>query len=204
MAKQRKTAKASRLARVGDPYVLPSGEVLQPIPAGGVVVPVQDVGKKVHGYKSTKRRNIGDFVADPAVLNGIVCVLLYSVLGIGDREIADALKISSGQVKEVRQHPSYADVFDAIKDELINVNSDLVQSRIAAYGVDAVQQAANVLLTSKNDGLRLRAAEDFVGWGGHSKGNGTKQPSMGVDALRIVVTDGDKKTEVSVGVSLPD
>lgn len=188
---------AKPLARVGDPLVLADGRVIEPIPAGGVKV--EKVDARPHDYKATKRRNIADLSAKPAVLNGIGVVLVYTLLGVGDREIAEALRIHVNKVKEVRKHPTYTEIFSLIQDEYINANSELIQARIASYGSTAVDTAADVMMDAKGKApVRLKAAEDFVEWGGYSKSNNVKG-GAGMEALRILVTKGDDKTEISIG-----
>lgn len=198
MAKARKSSPkkslAKPLARVGDPLVLPSGQAVEPTPAGGVLVEKQDA--KAHEYKPTKRRNLSELPAQPRVFNGIACVFVYSIFGVGDREIADAMRLKPEQVREIRKHPGYSELFDQVEDEFINAHSERLAARIASYGGAAVDTTAVIMKESKKDSLRLKAAENFVDWGGFSK----KEQSKGGlgDALRIVVTKSDESTEITV------
>lgn len=187
---------ARPLARVGDPLVLPGGRVIQPTLAGGVEV--EKVDAKPHSYKATKRRNLNEFAAAPGVLNGIACVIVYSLLGIGDREISDALKVKQSDVKEIRKHSVYPEIFDMIQEEFINVNSDRIQSRIAAYGIDAVEETARLMIKGKFETTRLKASQNIVDWGGHNKA-AMAAKSSGMEPLRVTITHGDSTAEVSIG-----
>ena len=183
------------LARVGDPLILPDGRIIQPIPAGGVVEKPIDV--KPQAYKPTTRRNVGDLPDTPGVLNAVACVLMYTILGVADREISDAMKITPAQVKELRKKPAYSECFGMVQDEFINVNSDLMAARIAAYGNESVTQMAKLAFRAKYESTQFKATQDLLDRGGFTKKEQSKG-SMG-DALRIVVTNGANKTEVSIG-----
>lgn len=202
MAKARARPKVARtlarpLARVGDPLVLADGRIIEPTPAGGIKIERQpDV--KAHKYKPTVKRNMADLPAAPGVLNGVACVLMFSLLGVADREIADTLRLSSNQVKEVRKHPAYTECFELVRDEFINVNSELIHARIAAYGGDAVTTMAHLAFNGKHESTKFKASQDLLDRGGFTKKEHSKHNGMG-DALRIVMIKGDDRTEVSIG-----
>ena len=107
-------------------------------------------------YKPKRRRTVKDLPAPVATLNAVACVFMYTTLGLGDREIADTLNITTKQLKDVRGHPAYAECFDAITAEFININSDLINARIAAYSHDALTEIANIALNGKEEKNRLR------------------------------------------------
>jgi len=138
--------------------------------------------------------------ADNKIMNGIVCVLMYTLLGVGNREIADALGVNIGDVQQIKKHAGYAETFDWIRDEFINVNSDMLHARIAAYGHGALTEVANIAFMGKHEGNRLKAGVDLLDRGGVTKKE-AKGGNMN-DALRIVVSSADGgKTEVSIGGS---
>lgn len=187
---------ASPLARVGDPLVLADGRRIEPTPAGGVVVEKSDAKPKE--FKSTKRRNISDLPAEPRVLNGIACVFVYTILGVGDREIANALNIPVSHVREVKKHPGYAEIFDLVQDEFINIESDSIQSRIAAMGNDAIAQMFQLAMNGKFESTKLKASQDILDRGGHTRKEAMKMG--GGDALKIVVSKGNSETQVRVEI----
>lgn len=191
-----KNGVARSLARAGDPLVLPNGKVVQP------VGPKQDVMKGQPAispgtFKPTTKRVLKELPATPDVINGIACVVLYTVLGVNDREIAEALKISVAQVRDVRSMPAYGECFDIVVNEFVNTNSELIQARIAAYGQSAVTTVADVMLNGKQEVNRLRAGTEMLSMGGFSKKDAGLRGG-GMNDLRIVIVDGDK----SVGVEI--
>lgn len=173
------------LAKWGDPYVLPDGRVIPPDRVdGGVDELLQKVDVKE--FKPHRKRTVKDLPAPIPTLNGVACVFMYTTLGLGDREIADTLKISVKQLKELRAHPAYAECFEAVTSEFININSDMINARIAAYSHDALSQIAKIALNGKEERNQLRGSMYLMNAGGY----GDKSQMAGAVAkndLRIVI-----------------
>lgn len=178
------------LARAGDPYVTPSGEIIEP---DGVE------GKELKAkFKPSKRRTMKEMPAPPQILNAVACVFLYTLMGVGEREIAESLKITAKEVRDVRKMPAYTECFDAIANEFINANSELIGARIAAYSHDALTSVAQIAVKGKNEGNRLRAGQDLLDRAGHGPKESVAKRMMTSNELRIVVIDNDKQVGVQI------
>src|SRR4051812_48887189 len=100
-----KTKKPARaLARVGDPLVTEKGTVLQP---ENYVKGQGGNGAKPNGFtntidpatfRSTKQRNVKDLPASVSVTNAVSVVFMYTILGVGDREIAESLRTTVDEI----------------------------------------------------------------------------------------------------------
>jgi hypothetical protein len=148
---------AKPLAKWGDPYLTLDGKVISPDAINGGIdesVPKINLAE----YKPSKKRTIRDLPAPVPTLKGIACVFMFTTLGLGDREIADALGISVEQMKGLKSSPAYAECFEAVTSEFISVNSELINARIAAYSHDALSEIANVALRGKEERNRLRGS----------------------------------------------
>jgi hypothetical protein len=185
---------ARPLAKWGDPYVTAKGQIVHPdIKAGSVddSVPALTASE----YRPKKRRTAKDLPAPVATLNAVACVFMYTTLGLGDREIADTLNITTKQLKDVRGHPAYAECFDAITAEFININSDLINAHIAAYSHDALTEIANIALNGKEEKNRLRGSTYLMNAGGYGD-----KTNMGNSAakndLRIVIIGKDQDVRI--------
>jgi hypothetical protein len=138
------------LAKAGDPYVRPDGTIVPPDRInGGVDMSLPRVDAKQ--FKPHRKRTVKDLPAPVPTLNGIACVFMYTTLGLGDREIADTLKITTKQLKEIRDHPAYGECFEAVTSEFININSDMINARIAAYSHEALSEIASIALNGKEE-----------------------------------------------------
>jgi hypothetical protein len=175
---------------------MPNGAIVHPDKLNGGVdnsMPKLDV----QAYKPKRKRNIKDLPAPIHTLNGIACVFMYTLLGLGDREIADSLKISVAQLKQIRAHPGYAECFEAVTGEFININSDMINARIAAYSHDALTQIASIAMNGKEERNRLRGSTYLMGAGGF----GDKSLAGGAavkNDLRIVVIGKDHDVQVEL------
>src|SRR5688572_5679560 len=112
-------AKSTALARVGDPLVTESGQVVHPEGyINGKPLPkekpslVLDAGT----FRPLKKRNLKELPAEVGTINGVAAVFMYTMLGVGDREIADALGIDVRRVEDVRAHSAYKECFDTVVD----------------------------------------------------------------------------------------
>ncbi len=182
------------LAKCGDPFVNPDGTIVPPdrIHGGHDITPPKLDAKE---FKPHKKRTLKDLPAPVPTLNGVACVFMYTTLGLGDREIADTLKITVKQLKELRAHPAYAECFEAVTSEFININSDMINARIAAYSHDALTQIASIALNGKEERNKLRGSMYLMNAGGY--GDKTNVPGVaGKNDLRIVIIGKDQDVRI--------
>lgn len=187
------------LARPGDPYVGPDGSILPPEPINRT--PAIDLDTKIDArdFRPTARRALKDLPAPSDTINGVACVFMYTLLGIGDREISIALKITLEQVRQVREHSAYAECFELVIGEFINANSDNLQSRLAAYSHGALSQVASIAFLGEKESNKLRASVDLLDRGGFSKKDAAGKSGDGLmNELRIVVVDGEASVSVQM------
>jgi hypothetical protein len=185
---------AKPLAKAGDPFVNPDGTVVPPDRIhGGVDMSIPK--PKAEEFKPHKKRTLKDLPAPVPTLNGVACVFMYTTLGLGDREIADTLKITVKQLKELRAHPAYAECFEAVTSEFININSDMINARIAAYSHDALTQIASIALNGKEERNKLRGSMYLMNAGGY--GDKTNMPGASAkNDLRIVIIGKDQDVRI--------
>ena len=183
-------ALAPALARVGDPWVAHDGTIVMPeypedyfprVKADTKIDPV--------AFRGKRRRNVTELPAPPNVLNVVGAIMLYTMYGVGDREIATALKCSVMDVEEIRAHAAYAEYLELMGGEIISAESDSLTHRLAAYAHGALDTIAHVSRHGKAEGNRLRASIDIMDRGGFApKAVAEKQISL-KNVLRIQVMD---------------
>jgi len=193
VAKQKKVFKGivPALARPGDPLVTASGQQIKPEKSKKHEKPQPEITAK--NFKSTRQRTLGELPATPQVVNGCAIVIMYSIMGLGDREIAIAAKISHEDVLAVKMHPAYEECFDIIAKEFVSANSALLAARVSAYAHDAVTKIADISMNGKQETNQLRASVHL-----HESATGTKGGQQGANSnmrneLRIVIVEGDRK-----------
>lgn len=185
---------AKPLAKCGDPFVNPDGTIVPPDRInGGVDMSIPK--PNAQEFKPHKKRTLKDLPAPVPTLNGVACVFMYTTLGLGDREIADTLKITVKQLKELRSHPAYAECFEAVTSEFININSDMINARIAAYSHDALTQIASIALNGKEERNKLRGSMYLMNAGGYGDKSNVAA-SVAKNDLRIVIIGKDQDVRI--------
>jgi hypothetical protein len=194
-------AKKRELARPGDPYVAPDKSVIPPEPLSRT--PAIDVNTKIEpkDFKPSARRTLKDLPADVRMVNACSCIFMYTLMGIGDRQISEALKISITQVNQIREHSAYAECFNLVVGEFINANSDHIQARIAAYSHGALSQTASIAFAGEKENNKLKASLELLNMAGFSKKDVAGKGDALMNELRIIVVNDEGAVNVNVGMN---
>lgn len=195
MRTNRAVARRPALAKPGDPLVLDDGRIIAPERAHIQVTPPKISPQT---FKAQKRRTVKELPAPESTMRGIATVFVYSMMGLTAREIADAVGITVDEVEAVKAHSAYTEVFDAVLDEFVNSNSEMIQSRIAAYSHSALDTVADVMLNGKREENKLRAADSLLNRASDQAKAGKSQQNE----LRIVIVDNEKNVDVQVHVGV--
>jgi hypothetical protein len=201
-------AKSTALARVGDPLITDKGAKIHPEGyVNGRPLPKEKPSLVLDAitFRPIKKRNLKELPAEVGTINGISAVFMYTMLGVGDREIADALGIDVRRVEDVRAHSAYKECFDTVVDTFINKNSDLLAARIAAYSHSALDVVGHLAMHGQKEETQLRASTDLLDRAGvKAKDNAERNSMNNRSELRIIVVDGKKDVSVDVNLSQED
>ena len=186
------------LARPGDPYVTARGKVVLPESNPAGLEDARPMTVNAAEFRAKRKRSAKELPAPPAIMNGVGAVMVYTFMGLGDNEICGILKISASDLKKVRLHSAYSETFESVVGELVNSNSDLLTSRIAAYAHGALDQVAYISKNGKNEGNKLRASTDILDRAGVSPKENSQRANVIKNELRIVYVDGEKTPSVEI------
>jgi len=155
------------LARPGDPLVLPNGTILEEEKpyrerSSNSKSDRSDIIIPAHSYRANQRRNLKDFPANEQMFKALSVVFAMTLYGISNVEICDSLNISLDQLTELRSHHGYAELFNNVLAEFINANSDMLQSRIAAYSHAAVGRVGSLINGAEREETQLAASKDML------------------------------------------
>jgi hypothetical protein len=196
------------LPRPGDPLVMADGRVLRPESPTDVfnIDDKSDLRANIepHEYKPTTRRSLKDFPANPTMLNAISVVFAYTMYGLSNVEICNVLNLSSEQLEQLRQHRGYSELFTAIMNEFINANSEILQSRIAAYSHSAVSKVGYLIANAKKEEVQLSASKDMLDRAGARPQDLANQQAATMDGLRISIIKNDKDVSVELTINGTD
>lgn len=191
------------LARPGDPLITLKGDVVEPENKPTKKEKIKlDVKDKIDPalYRPSKRRIIKELPAAPNVITGIGAVFVYTMMGIGDRELSETLGTTVEYINELRSHPAYAECFTAIHAEFINSNSELLTSRIAAAAQGALTNVIDIADSGKKEETRLSASKDILDRAGVRPKDQEQRASMSISDLRIIIVDGNQSNNLDIKV----
>src|SRR6478752_1966450 len=129
---KKRVSKAVTLARPGDPLVTSDGEVIHPDPidAKEEHAKAKQHRVDVRSFRPTVRRAIRDMPAQGDQLKAVSCVMVCTIAGMTDRDIASFLNVETALIERVKTSTAYTQIFEWIKDQFINANSEMIQARI--------------------------------------------------------------------------
>lgn len=188
----------TNLAKPGDPYVLPGGVLVQEDTFGGELVLQEHTS--AGDFRAKARRAINTLPDKPEVLNIIAAVLLYTLLGLTDREIGHIINIETEQIGAIRSSPAYIECFDAITKELINANSDHLQSKLAAQAANALNTIIDLSMNGKEQ-TRLRASSDLLDRAGIKPQDANRSNQ---NELRIVIMKDEQAATLELNGEIID
>lgn len=201
-------AKSTALARVGDPLVTDKGQTIHPEGyVNGKPLPKEkpNLVLDATSFRPLKKRNLKELPAEVGTINGVAAVFMYTMLGVGDREIGDALGIDVRRIEDVRAHSAYKECFDVIVDTFINKNSELLAARIAAYSHSALDVVGHLSVHAHKEETKLKASTDILDRAGvKAKDNAERMSQNSRSELRIIVVDGKKDVSLDVNLTQGD
>ena len=195
------------LARVGDPFVAPDGSLIAPeYPQDYFPRIKEDTKLDPVKFRGKRRRNIMDLPAPSNVMNACGAIMMYTMFGVGDREIASALKCTVMEVEEIRAHPAYGEYLELIGSEIISAESDNITHRLAAYAHGALDTVAHVSRNGKMENNRLRASIDILDRGGFAPKEVAAKAVSLKNVLRIQVLDDQnaKNLDIQIDTEIED
>lgn len=193
----KKNGKSVTLAKTGDPYVDPAtGKIIQEerdeYNHKSSRVTLDELDPET--YRSTQRRILKDLKSSPRAMNAVGVIFMYTMLGVSDAEIADAVNISRFDVQKVRESAAYAETFMAIHGEIVNADSICLRNRIASYAGDAVEVVKGLMHDADKDEIKLKAAKDLLDRGGQEA---PSKDDSGELRISIVNEGGDVEVNIS-------
>lgn len=195
------------LAQVNDPLVLPDGTCIEPDRKNDRLEALQQaraIASDPATFKPNARRSIVELPEQGKNMNAIALVFTYTLLGLSNAEIADALNTTTRTIEAVKQTNAYEEVFLTIKDEFVNANSSLLESRIAAYSHLALDEVVTLAAKSDKESIRLSASTDILDRAGvNQKRFDERNQQQEASKLNIVITNA-KDTEVNIDMNLDD
>ena len=134
--------------------VLPDGSIVRPFKKQSTLSP--------HVALRVPVREMSSLPAPPAVLNAILVVLGYTLLGIRDAEISQATGLSPDRINTVREHDVYAQSRTDIVRRAADGEAEKARSVLAQGALDAASQMIELSQGADSEAVRMAALKDIM------------------------------------------
>lgn len=189
-----------------DPLVTPFGRVVE---ARGTLEPEYTREVPIaRNIRPKSVRSVREMGSDGQTQTVVNAVLLYHLVGVGDNEIAHVMGTNREQIDTIKALPAFQETFAMLFDELIGVNSQSIQARIAAMAgralnnlMDLANEKPEDVVKEDADGNKYTAREYFVPPMVILKANDSilDRAGLGADALFGKETDaGSQQLEIEI------
>ena len=193
------------LARPGDPYITPRGEMVVKSEEEVDNITKEDRFVPVLRKMAIRnKRSVSDLPAsDRNQQTAINAILVYHLLGLTYIEIAEVLKFPPDTVQNILHGSECQSTFEEIFNELLSTHSGSLRARIAAFATEGVDNMIELARTAKKEIVRHKANEDLLNRAGLNAEQlyGSSGSDDG-DALRIVIESGNDSGPTKVEVDL--
>ena len=154
------------LAQGNEPLRLANGSVVYP--GGRIAGNTTSDAEGIGGLTSKVRvsRKISDLPDTPRIMNAIAVVMGYTLFGLDDESIAEAVKLKPDQVDRIKKSDPYSQMYDAVVRSVMDAETDVVREFISRNA----KAAASVMVEAMGAGNRadrMAAARDILDRSGH-------------------------------------
>lgn len=112
------------------------------------------------------RMRLADLPSPPQQMNVISVVVLYSLVGLSNEEIAIALNLTVDQIGRIKMCGPYSEMLDATTKAILDNDTDNVRQMFAQHARHAAKNVLS-LMSSEDEKISLKAAQDILDRAGH-------------------------------------
>lgn len=195
-----------RLAKPGDAYVTPKGEVHVQNHEGAqdklrnmsMITPVART-MAIHTH-----RNMNEMPStDPSTQTALNAILMYHLLGLTENEIAHMLRIEVVVVQNLMASSDFQATWEMIFHEIISINSGSLQATLSAHAHGAIERIVDLSKQSKHEMVKLKANQDLADRAGlhHDTLYGKNATNEEDSSLKISFVKENDKESIEIDIS---
>lgn len=159
MARMKKSARVDDLPEPGTPLFGVAAAKTSSV----VAIPSNTEAQKL---VAKMRRNLTELPLPPQGMNTISAVLMYSMMGLSDGDIATATGIPEEQLSVVRASKAYMEVTNELVASVLSKDSEDVKRVLAASATTAASNLVK-MMDSELEAVALKATESVLDRTGH-------------------------------------
>lgn len=199
------------LAKNGDPFIKGNGELIESDHVSEPDAFMMEEQRKIlplfSKYNPTRYINIEDIPEPDEQLQVVIAAIIgLRMMGLSPSDTAEMMNTSLERLQSIVKTPASQTSFEKIFQNIVHVNSETVQGRIASYAHKAVDTVVELMDDQDTrDDVRLKAAQDLLDRSGTNADQffqNSENKKQSDDELRIVIMDeeGEKeKIKVEIG-----
>lgn len=154
------------LAKQDEPLVLADGTRINP--SDGTVMRDAPTYVEIPTHRDAQqivaatRRKLGDLPDVPARINPLSCVLMYTVLGLSEQDIAIALGTTTVQVGRIKTLDAYTQLYNDLINSLVDNEIADVRAYIASHAKHSAKRIVEFAKQTNDSVLAFGAAKDIL------------------------------------------
>lgn len=152
-------------------YLLPNGEIVDPKVEKQQEVIVIPKPSEATAIVAKTKRTLAELPAIPQKMNVINVVLIYTMYGLSDEEIALATELTTLQIKRIKEDDAYKSASQMAREAVLNTEATEVRDILAAGATQAARRVVQDI--GAKGGAGFAAAKDVLDRTGHSASNKT-------------------------------
>jgi hypothetical protein len=137
------------------------------------------------------RRSLSDMPLPAAQLNVVSAVCLYTLIGLSDRDIAEALVVDLQRVERIKMLDAYATIQDQVVKSIIDEEASDVRSIFAANARNAALTMVSLAKDADNEVVKFKANQDVLDRAGHRPADVVLVKGQIDSTLRVVYVEED-------------
>lgn len=193
-----------RLAKPGDPYCTPRGEVKVPEKQVDKFEELSLSAPIVRSMQINTKRNPNELPSnDLNTQTAINAILMYHLLGLTQNEIAHILRLDLTTIQNIMMGSDFQMTFEMLFNEIISTNSTSLQATLARHAHSAINQLVHLHKNAESEMVQLKASQDIADRAGlstdtlYGKNGGGEE-----DTLKIVIQDADDQPKTNISINL--
>lgn len=169
--------------------VLPDGTVRKAHREKVIEVPTNTIAQQI---VTNANKRIAELPTLPSHMNTLNVVLVYSLWGLVDDDIAMATGLSKAQVARIRAHEAYATLQRDIVQSILKSDQEDIRNAITQHSREALDTQVELMRDSDDDKVRFAASNSLLDRAGHRPNDVVEHRHTVEQALRIEVIRRDQ------------
>lgn len=150
------------------------------------------------------RRKLIDLPETPKTMNVIGVILMYSLLGLDNEEIALATNLTEKQVGMIKMSEAYSIVHGDVVQGITDESADEVRGILQSNAKRAAKRVVDMATQDEFPELALRAATDLLDRAGHTSKTIIEHQHKMSGGLRIEVVQKHDLSRVNIDLEAED